>query len=122
MASFNAARIVACRAVSVAVAAALAVSTGCGSDGDRATACDEMGRQLKQLADQVLTADWQQQAKAYSETADAVRRAGKKTGGDVEAAGKDLATYLEARSRKIPASQDSDEGVQFGYNLSGVCP
>ncbi len=108
--------------VSVVVVAALAVSTGCGGDGDRTTACDEIGRQLKHLADRVVTADWQQQAKAYSETAAAVRRAGEKAGGDVEAAGNNLATYLETKSRKIVTGQDSDEGVQFTYNLAGVCP
>jgi len=74
------------------------------------------------LADRVVTADWQQQAKAYSETAAAVRRAGEKAGGDVEAAGNNLATYLETKSRKIVTGQDSDEGVQFTYNLAGVCP
>ena len=81
-----------------------------------------MGRQLKQLADRVVTADWHQQVKAYLEAADSVRRAGEKAGGNVAAAGNELAAYLETKSRKIAAGQDTAEGVQLTYNLSGVCP
>jgi len=40
----------------------------------------------------------------------------------VEAAGNNLATYLETKGRKIVTGQDSDEGVQFTYSLAGICP
>lgn len=106
-------------AVLTVLAATLAVSAGCG--GSRAAACDEMLRQLKQLTDRGWTPDWQESAKAYSDTAAAIRRAGARADRDVQAAANNLAIYLETKARKITAGQDPDEAMEIGYNLSGVC-